>query len=166
MEMTVINPATGDASRESVIPDIANAAGWACEQLLLRFFAYLDDGDFDRLSALPNPAGVWERGATLRADDGSLIRELLARSPTNVVHRLLSNFLVERADADTLDARAYLRAYRHEGLGHAGPAPLGAPARPVALMVCRCRFERHDDALTIRRSRDDLPRLVRTECQS
>jgi len=109
-------------------PDDRRAIEHDVEKVLLRFFHYLDGGDYDRLVALFAPDGVWHRqGKALRGP--AAVREaMLARPPGIVTQHLASNVVVEAVNADYAEATLYLAVFAHNGGAEAKPpAPMELP---------------------------------------
>jgi hypothetical protein len=132
-------------------------AAYQCEELLVQFFARLDEADYISMVEMLQPSGIWKRGELLRASDGSFLRAMYARSLAMVSVHLLSNFLVEQFDSSMLEARAYLRGYRFEP-GQCSPIA----ALPVAgaVVVIRARFRADRDGWRIDLIDSDVPKWV------
>jgi len=86
----------------------------AIQQVIARFYHYLDGGRHDDLVALMAPDGTWlRRNAVLRGR--AMVREALRQRPATVTTRqLVSNLIVDFPAAETADATYYLTAFHHD----------------------------------------------------
>ncbi len=100
---------------------------WDCNQLLLKFYGYLDEKRYEELVALFALDGVWVRLGKELAGHAAILEAMKEREDWMTAH-LLSNVRVEIIAAERADTTQYITLYRHEGLdAAAGPGPVVLP---------------------------------------
>jgi len=103
---------------------MSNTSGFDACNTLIRFFRGLDDRDYDTMVRLLADDGVWHRqGKDLRGP--AMMRDELAkRSPTMVIHHLLTNVVLLSCTQTEAVVSAYMSVVRHDsGKPASGPAP-------------------------------------------
>ncbi len=90
---------------------------------LIRFFRYLDEADYDGLTALLD--GEWHRQGKVLSSRAEVLEALSTRSPTRRIHHLLTNIAAEPGAHGEVALTAYMLVVQHEPGGPLdGPAPL------------------------------------------
>ena len=98
------------------------------ERIIYLFFRYLDDQRYDDLAALFAPDGIWHRaGKALRGPKG--VMEAMAHRPVGFTTRhLITNVVIDAADANEVIAFYYMTVFVHEGTERPKePVPLQLP---------------------------------------
>lgn len=134
---------------------------FCCEQILLRFFSYLDDRDHEAQVSLMADDGVWERqGKHLKGPEG--VRAAMAvRSPTIIVSHILTNLVSEFVAPDRVSVRGYLTAYYHdEGRSITPPGPLSGPK---LINRCHAALTRSGAGWRISKLNNSVPVLVASD---
>jgi len=103
---------------------MSNTSGFDACNTLTRFFRGLDDRDYDMMASLLADDGVWHRqGKDLRGPK-MMCDELKKRSPTMVIHHLLTNVVLLSCSQTEAVVSAYMSVVRHDsGKKPTGPAP-------------------------------------------
>jgi hypothetical protein len=107
-------------------PDNRRAIEHDVEKIVLRFFHYLDGGDYDKLAGLFAADGVWHRQGKALREPEAVLEAMHARPAGMVTQHVASNVVVDATDADHADATLYLTVFAHAG---AVPAPIEPPAQ-------------------------------------
>lgn len=114
------------------------------QQLVHRFYYYLDERRYQDLVDMMRPDAIWHRqGKVLRGHDQALAA-LNERTTSLVIRHIITNtFLEQESDSD---ARliAYLTAYRYDDGKPTTKRPLTIDA-PYRVLLIKKRFVRHDD---------------------
>lgn len=111
----------------------------AIQQLIARFYDYLDGGRHEELVSLMAPDGTWlRRNIVLQGRDA--VREALRQRPITVTTRqAVTNLIVDLAAHDRADASYYLIAFHHDAeAAPVLPVPMDHPlhvARYVAKLT-------------------------------
>ena len=96
--------------------------------LIYRFFFYLDEQEYDELTALMAPTGVWHRnGKALKGPEG--VMEAMKMRPVGFTTRhLITNIMVDVDGADRAQATFYMTVFVHTGDARpSGPLPIELP---------------------------------------
>lgn len=100
------------------------------QHLVHRLFYCLDTRDYRGVAAAFHEDGVWLRQGKRLVGPAQIIEALEQRSPTMVIHHVITNLFVEPAGEMAGKLTCYLTAYRHDsGAPPSGPAPLTGPAQ-------------------------------------
>lgn len=115
------------------------AAVIECQQALNRFYAALDAGDFETVSASMAPQGVWHRQGQQLCGPAQ-VREALAKRPAGrVTAHLVQNLVVNVTAPDLAEATYMTLVYRVDlPQPAAGPVPLETP---FAISLNRARLQ-------------------------
>jgi hypothetical protein len=117
------------------------------EKVALRFFHYLDGGDYQKLAALFAADGVWHRQGTALRGPGAVLEAMHARPAGIVTQHFASNVVVEPSDAEHAEATLYLAVFAHSGGADAKPpAPMELP---IQVAIFREKLVRSDDGWRI-----------------
>jgi hypothetical protein len=85
------------------------------EHMIFRFFLYLDEQEYDRLSSLMAPTGTWLRNNVLLRGPEA-VREAMRSRPVGFTTRhLITNIIVDVADSDHADVTFYMTVFVHSG---------------------------------------------------
>lgn len=107
----------------------------AVQQLIFRLFYCLDTRDYPGVVSSFREDAVWVRLGKRLAGRAQMMQALKERSPTMVIHHIITNLHFESEATDHCKAVCYLTAYRHDaGKPFAGPTPLKGPSQ---VGVCR-----------------------------
>jgi SnoaL-like protein len=107
------------------------------EKVALRFFHYLDGGDYQKLAALFAADGVWHRQGTALRGPGAVLEAMHAR-PAGIVTQHY---------AEHAEATLYLAVFAHSGGADAKPpAPMELP---IQVAIYREKLVRSDDGWRI-----------------
>jgi hypothetical protein len=91
---------------------------------VMRLYRCLDERDYKGVAALMAPDGVWHRQGEQLVGEAEILKALSKRSPTLVIHHLLSNMFADVADDDAVQVTGYLQVVRYDdGAPVSGPAP-------------------------------------------
>lgn len=102
---------------------------WACSRLLLCFYDLFDRWDYEGMSALFTPDGVWHRAGKLLLGRAAIVAELQKRSTTQKIRHVVTNLLVDVHDETHAEARCYLTVYRQDsGTATSAPAVIRSPS--------------------------------------
>jgi hypothetical protein len=117
------------------------AAEWDCVQLIHRFYACLDESDYDELVSLFAPSGAWVRlGQELVGPEA--IRAALGERTGWLTAHVVTNVLIVVTDEGKAHSRQYVTLYRHEGWDPSdGPA---AVVLPLGVLIHRDQLIRHE----------------------
>ena len=100
-------------------------AGVEAVYTVLRLYRRLDERDYRGVAALMAPGGIWYRQGEQLEGEAEILRALSKRSPTLVIHHLLSNMFADVADDNTARVTGYMQVVRYDGGAPvSGPAPL------------------------------------------
>jgi hypothetical protein len=110
--------------------DFANALdAQKCQEVVLRFMALFDAGDFTAMEQHIVPTLVWQR-PDASVDGIGQFREIMnKRDPKMQVRHVITNQLCSKIGADRMVVTSYFTVYRHLA-AEAGklPVPLSGPA--------------------------------------
>src|SRR5437868_6170271 len=98
------------------------------EQMIFRFFLHLDEQQYDEVSQLMAPTGTWFRNnVLLKGPEG--VREAMRARPAGFTTRhLITNIVVDIADADHADVTYYMTVFVHAGETRpTGPVKMDVP---------------------------------------
>jgi hypothetical protein len=98
------------------------------ERIIYLFFRYLDDQNYEKLTALFSPSGIWHRaGKALRGPKG--VKDAMAQRPAGFTTRhLITNVVIDTAGRNETIASYYMTVFVHEGTERPkGPVPLQLP---------------------------------------
>lgn len=124
-------------------PDSRRAIEHDVEQVVFRFFHYLDGAEYQKLAALFAPEGVWHRQGTALCGPAAVLEAMHARPAGIVTQHLASNVVVEPSDADHAEATLYLTVFAHTGGPDAkSPAPMELP---IQVAIYREKLVRSGD---------------------
>ncbi|GAA4324665.1 nuclear transport factor 2 family protein [Pigmentiphaga soli] len=114
-----------------------------CEQTIHRFYAALDDSDFETVANTIAEDGVWHRqGKVLKGP--AAVRAALAERPAGrITAHMMQNMVVDVRGPDEADVRYIALVYRYDAPpGATGPAPLDTL---LSISVYRDRLKRAAD---------------------
>jgi ketosteroid isomerase-like protein len=90
-----------------------------------RFYRHLDDRDYEEITALMAPDGVWHRQGSKLSSKAQILEAMNKRSSTLVIHHLLSNMFADLVADGTAQVTGYMLVVRYDsGTPMTGPAPL------------------------------------------
>ncbi len=110
------------------------------QDLIYRFFLYLDEQNYDQLTKLMAPTGIWHRnGQALKGPEG--VMEAMKTRPLGFTTRhLITNIMVNAADADHAAATFYMTVFAHTAdVKPTGPVHIQLP---VHVSIYREKFVR------------------------
>jgi hypothetical protein len=100
-----------------------------CQELIARFYRYLDSHDYEPLSLMFAPEGVWSRQGKQLQGPGGVLEELRRRPATMVTRHVVSNQIVEIQDAQRVRMQCYVTLYYADtGTLPQGPSRMTGPA--------------------------------------
>jgi ketosteroid isomerase-like protein len=103
---------------------MSNTSGFDACNTLTKFFRGLDDRDYDTMASLLANDGVWHRQGRDLHGPTMMREELAKRSPTMVIHHLLTNVVLLSCTQTEAVVSAYMSVVRHDsGKERCGPAP-------------------------------------------
>jgi hypothetical protein len=79
-----------------------------------RFYRHLDDRNYKAIAALMTPGGVWHRQGAQLSGETAILGALDKRSPTLVIHHLLSNLFADIAADGSAEVTAYMLVARYD----------------------------------------------------
>jgi hypothetical protein len=92
---------------------------------VMRFYRYLDDRNYEGIAALMATHGVWHRQGSQLANKAQIMEAMSKRSPTLVIHHLLTNIIVDVAADGMAQVTGYMLVVRYDsGTRVTGPAHL------------------------------------------
>ena len=90
-----------------------------------RMYRRLDDRDYKGIAALMAPGGVWHRQGAALVSEPEILAAMARRSPTLMIHHLLSNLFADIAADGTAMVIGYMQVVRYDsGRKVTGEAPL------------------------------------------
>ncbi len=93
-------------------------------QTVIRMYRRLDDRDYKGIAALMAPGGVWHRQGAKLASEAEILAAMAKRSPTLMIHHLLTNLFADIAADGTAMVTGYMLVVRYDsGTQPAGAAP-------------------------------------------
>lgn len=99
-----------------------------CQRLMNRFSWAIDAMDYEEVVSLFVPDCVFGRAETYYHGYDGLRRSLEGRPRDRTTRHIVSNVIIDVADADHAKGKAYCLVFGHRGVLAAGAeAPLGAP---------------------------------------
>jgi SnoaL-like domain len=81
---------------------------------VIRMYRRLDDRDYKGIAALMAPGGVWNRQGTALASEAEILAAMAKRSPTLMIHHLLSNMFADVAADGTAAVTGYMLVVRYD----------------------------------------------------
>lgn len=128
-------PTSGTASKQPLKPaggsasDHDSAASIVlCSQAVMRFYAALDFGDIEGVSALMAPDGIWHRQGKILKGPADVLAALRERPAGRVTAHLVNNLVIDLApDGLEATARYMLLVFRHDrSAPSTNPAPIAS----------------------------------------
>ena len=91
---------------------------------VIRMYRRLDDRDYKGIAALMAPGGVWHRQGAALKGEAEILAAMAKRSPTLMIHHLLSNLFADIAADGTAMVTGYMLVVRYDsGSPVTGAAP-------------------------------------------
>jgi hypothetical protein len=112
----------------AVISDIdRRVIQWDCTQLIYRFYACLDEHNYDELATLFAPTGAWVRLGKELVGPAGILEGIRERENWLTAH-LVTNVRIQVVGVDVARSSQFVTLYRHENWDlNSGPAPVVLP---------------------------------------
>ena len=108
-----------------------------CQEFIARFYHYLDGREYEPLSVLFAPEGLWSRQGKQLHGPVAVLEELRRRPATMVTRHVVSNLIVDIQDTQHVHVQCYVTLYYSD---------TGAPPQsPVRMTGPACVFTYHDE---------------------
>ena len=91
---------------------------------VIRMYRRLDERDYTGIAALMAPGGVWHRQGAALSGEAEILAAMAKRSPTLMIHHLLSNLFAEIAADGSAMVTGYMLVVRYDS---GSPVTLPAP---------------------------------------
>ena len=91
---------------------------------VVRLYRRLDERDYKGIAALMAPGGVWHRQGAALASEAEILAAMAKRSPTLMIHHLLSNLFADIAADGSAMVTGYMLVVRYDS---GSPVSLPAP---------------------------------------
>ena len=102
----------------------ADLSAAAAVHTVTKLYRRLDDRDYKGIAALFAPDGVWYRQGAALSNEAQILEAMGKRSPTLLIHHLLSNMFADIAADGSAQVTGYMLVVRHDnGSPIPGPAP-------------------------------------------
>lgn len=102
----------------------ADLSADAAVQTVIRMYRRLDDRDYKGIAQLMAPGGVWNRQGAALSGEAKILEAMAKRSPTLLIHHLLSNLFTDIAADGTAAVTGYMHVVRYDnGTAVTGAAP-------------------------------------------
>ena len=91
---------------------------------VIRLYRCLDDRDYKGIAALMAPGGIWHRQGAALSSEAEILAAMAKRSPTLVIHHLLSNLFADIGADGSAMVTGYMLVVRYDnGSPVTGAAP-------------------------------------------
>lgn len=95
------------------------------ENLVMLFFRYLDERNYDALVALLAPDAIWHRQGKMLNGPAEVHAALTQRSTTMTIVHIITNLAFDEYETERCTMRGYMLVVRHESSeALSGPSPL------------------------------------------
>jgi hypothetical protein len=108
--------------------ELERQIGLDCENVVLRFMAHFDAGEYEQMTSLLAPDGVWHQMDGDIRGPGELVPRLSKRPAGVLVRHVITNLRTEILTTESAVVHSYVTVLRHDFPGAIQPpAPLLLP---------------------------------------